>query len=194
MYCLQALGHDELGAALIGVVDVKFIHEGAHQENAASGALQQVFVCQRVRDVFEAEAYSLVAHVNYEFFGSQLKGDEDFFSALFLASVIVGVDHAFANGHADFEAVVIVEADGARNRRAHFFGETDAIEQRFESDLNPLRPSAGAIVGVVRQGGRMYNTPLCEVNVASHWMSQCRVWRPPDGGAAGNRRAAGSPD
>jgi hypothetical protein len=31
----------------------------------------------------------------------------------------------------------------------------------------------------VAQGGRMYNTPLSEVNVASNWMSRCRGWDSP---------------
>lgn len=173
---LQALCHDQFGATLIGVVDIKFVHKGAHKEDAAAGTFQQVFIGERVRDIFQPETYALVTHVNHEFFGSKFKSDEDLFPALLLASVVIGVDHAFAHGHADLEAVVVVEANGARNRRAHLFGETDAIQQRFESDLYPLRASPRAVVGIVRQGGRMYNTPLCEVNVASHWMSRCRGW------------------
>jgi hypothetical protein len=174
MYRLQALRHYQFGATLICVVNVEFVHERPHEEDAPARAFQQVFVGEWVRDVFQPEAYPLVAHVNHEFFASQFEGDENLFAALLLASVIVGVDYALANGHADLKTIVVVETDSARDCGTHLFGETDAIEQRFESDLDPLRSSAGAVVGIVRQGGRMYNTLLPEVNVASHWMSRQR--------------------
>ena len=59
MYVRQFLDHHELGAAFGAAFDLEFVHEGAHQEQAAAGGAQQVFFGQRVGNLGKLEALRL---------------------------------------------------------------------------------------------------------------------------------------
>jgi hypothetical protein len=143
---MQPLGHNNFRAALTGKVHFKFVHKGAHEKNAAAGTLQEIFIGERVGNIFNFEASALIANVDDKFFGSELKGEKDFFVALFLAAVIVGVDYTFADGHANLETVVVIKTGGAGDAGTHFLGEADTIQQRFESYLDALIADIGATV------------------------------------------------
>lgn len=154
----QTLGHDDNGAAVIGFADVKFVHERTHEENTAARTFQKVFVGEGIGNVLNAEALALIADVDNKLFGSEFKGEIDFLVALLLASVVVGIDDAFADGHTDLETVVIIEARGAGNARTHFFRKTYAIKQRLECDVNALSAHSRMTVGRRAQGECMGNT------------------------------------
>src|SRR5262245_7765733 len=60
----HTLHHADFHPALRRALKLDFVHEIADQEDAASAALEQVFRCQRVRDLVGIEALPLIAHAN----------------------------------------------------------------------------------------------------------------------------------
>lgn len=120
-------------------MNIEFVHKSAHQEYAAARSPKEIFFGERIRDVCEREVSAFVKDVDDHLFLSELEGEENFPAALLSVSVGVGVDDTFANRHADFVAVFIVETGFPGDSQCHFFGEVDAVEQRLKRDLNALR-------------------------------------------------------
>jgi hypothetical protein len=157
----KALGHDNFGASLLRGMDDKFVHEGAHEEDAAAGTLQKILIRERIGDILEAESVALVANIDDELVGGELKGEKNLFLALLPAAVVISVDDAFADGHADFETVIIVEAGRPGDASTHFLSETNTVEKGLERDINALSAVRGWTVKWRRQGKNMGNTAFC---------------------------------
>ena len=62
----------------------------------------------------------------------------NFLIPLLFVAVAEGVDHAFPHGHADLQAVVIVESGGPGDALGDAFGEVDAVEQRLHDHFDAI--------------------------------------------------------
>jgi hypothetical protein len=164
----KPLSHNQLGAPAWTVPNQELVHEGAHQEDAASRGAEQVLFRERVRHFGQLKALPLVENPNNHFVGIELDGHVDFLVPVMLVAVVVGVDDAFANGHADFVHVVIVEACSFGNAHDDAFGEVDAFEQSLQRDLDALgcgrhpesrEPLGNAVYGYHSQRARVNEVP-----------------------------------
>lgn len=91
-------------------MNIKFIHESAHQENAAAGSPKQILFSEGIGNVGKGEIPALVEDVDDYLFLSELESEKDLAAALLPVPVSIGIDDAFADGHADFVTVLIVES------------------------------------------------------------------------------------
>ena len=77
-------------------------------------------------------------------------GHHDLLAAILLVAVIVGVDDAFADGHADFVDLFLGKAGGFRYAHGNTFREVHALEKRLEHDFDPLgfgrHPKSGIVL------------------------------------------------
>src|SRR3970040_1867139 len=94
----QPLGHHQFGAAPTGPQDVELVHKGPHEEDATSGGLEQIFLGQRVRNVFQSKTAPLVENPNDEPVGVHFKNEADQFLVAFLVAVVKCVGDALAGG------------------------------------------------------------------------------------------------
>lgn len=124
----KIFGKDEIGSAAGAAPDREIVHERAHQKKASSRSTKQVFLGERIRDVFQIETASLIKDMYDQLAAIQLDGELDFLLAILAISVIIGVDHAFAHGHADFVDIVLVEAGFFGCAHYEAFGHVDAFE------------------------------------------------------------------
>ena len=69
----------------------------------------------------------------------QFEHNVDFSLAPLLVAVLKGVHHAFVHRQADLVLVVFIEAGRGGDAHAHFFGESDALDQSLQNDFDPLR-------------------------------------------------------
>src|SRR6185369_6311868 len=134
----KAFGHDDFGAASTPGHDVEFIHEGAHQEDAAAGSAQEIFLGKGIGHLGKVETLLLVQNPNDLFFRSEIHGQMNLFVGAFLIAVVEGVDDTLAHGHADAVTVVFAEARGFRDSQAHLFGNVDALYLRLQRDFQVL--------------------------------------------------------
>ena len=128
----QALGHDDFRAAGAGGNDVKFVHESAHEKNAAARSAQKIFFGERIGNVGEFEACAFVRDVDDHLFRSEIDGEVNFLFGLFFIAVMESVDDAFANAHADAIALVFAKAGSFGESEAHFLGQVDTFDLGFE--------------------------------------------------------------
>src|SRR5216684_1045215 len=135
----QFLGHNNFRAAVAAGHDVEFIHEGAHEENAATGSSQKVFFGEGVGHIAEVKAFAFIENVNDHFVGSEIKREINFFLGALLIAVMESVDDPFADRHANAVAVVFAETRGLGHAQTHFLGEVDAVDLRLEGDFEVLR-------------------------------------------------------
>jgi hypothetical protein len=159
----EAFAHDQLGAAAGAALNVEFVHEGAHEKNAAAGGAQEIFFGEGVGNIGEAETLAFVEDVDDELALFELDGHDDFAAALLTIAVTVGVNDRFADGHADFVAIVFVEAGFAGDTQDNFLGEIDAIQERLEGDFNALSV-LGHPSRVLKQKRAILARPPSQVN------------------------------
>ena len=69
----------------------------------------------------------------------QLEDQVDFSLAALLVAVLEGVHDAFVDREADLVLIVVAESGRGGYTHAHFFGESNALDQRLHNDFNPLR-------------------------------------------------------
>ena len=105
----------------------------------AAGVLQHILIIAGIRHVLEAKSRSLVDHVDHQLVFVQLEGHVDFSLAALLVAVLKGVHHAFVDREANLVLIVLAESGSRGDTHAHFFGESDALDQRLQYDFNPLR-------------------------------------------------------
>jgi hypothetical protein len=124
----EILGQHEIGSAAGAAQDGQIVHECAHQKKAAPGGAEQVFLSERIGDVLQIETASFVEDVDNHFAATQFDGELDFLLAVLAISVIVGVDHAFPDGHPDFVNVVFAEASFFGRAHHEVFGYVHAFQ------------------------------------------------------------------
>ena len=69
----------------------------------------------------------------------QLEDHVDFSLAALLVAVLKGVHDAFVHRQTDLVLIVFAESGHRGDTHAHFFGESNALDQRLQNDFNPLR-------------------------------------------------------
>src|SRR6185312_2129239 len=134
----QLLRHNNLSAAVWTPLYRELIHKRLDQEYSASGCAQNVFFGQRIRHLREVKPRALVRDVDHHLLAFKFDREDDFLLALLRIAVIVGVNHAFAHGHPDLVNIVLVKATGFGDALHDAFGKIDALDERFERDLETL--------------------------------------------------------
>ncbi len=76
--------------------------------------------------------------MDHELLLFDFENELNFLMPLFFVPVAEGVDHAFPHGHADLQAVVIVESGGPGDALGDAFGEGDAVEQRLHDHFDAV--------------------------------------------------------
>src|SRR5713226_7614192 len=135
----EFFGHNNFRAAVAAGHDVEFIHEGAHEKDAAAGSAQKIFFGEGIGHIAEVKALAFIENVNDHFVGSEIEGEINFFVGALLIAVMESVDDPFADGHANAVAVVFAETRGFGYAQTHFLGEVDAVDLRLEGDFEVLR-------------------------------------------------------
>ena len=69
----------------------------------------------------------------------QLEDHVDFSLAALLVAVLKGVHDAFVHRQADLVLIVLAKSGYRGDTHTHFFGESNALDQRLQNDFNPLR-------------------------------------------------------
>ena len=131
----QFLGHNNFRAASAARYDVELIHEGAHQENSASGGAEKIFFGERIGDISEIEPFALVQNVDDHFVGCEIDGQVNFLLGAFLIAVVKRVDDPFAHGHSDAVAIVLIKAGGFGDPQTHLLCDIYAFYLRVERDI-----------------------------------------------------------
>src|SRR6202790_5712410 len=134
----QFLGHNHFRAAGASGHDLELIHEGAHEENAAAGSAQKIFLGEGIGHATEVEALAFVENVDHHFFGSEIESEIDFFVGAFLIAVMKSIDHPFAYGHTDAVAVIFTETRSFGHAQTHFLSEVNALNLRLKGDFEVL--------------------------------------------------------
>src|ERR1700687_2682724 len=134
----QFLGHDDFRSPRTAGDNPEFIHERAHQEDAAPRGPQQIFLGYRVGHAAKVEAFTFVQTVNNHFFRRKIQSEVNLlFGALFVA-VVKGIDDAFAHRHSDTVAVIFAESGSLRHAQTHFLGEIDTLDLRLQRNFEVL--------------------------------------------------------
>lgn len=128
----KILGEHEIGSAARAAADGKIVHESAHQEDAASRSAEQVFFGERIGDVLQIEAAAFVEDVYDQFAAIQFDGELDFLLTVLAISIIVSVDHTFADGHANFMDIILSEAGFFSRADREVFGHVDTLQAGIE--------------------------------------------------------------
>lgn len=136
---LVALHHDDFGAPGSTGMNLHLIHERFHQENTSARISEHIFVVPGIGDILEPESRSLVHHMDYQHFIQQLKGDVNLPFAPLLVAILESVHNAFVDREANLVLIVFAESNCRGDTHGHVFGESNALDQRFQDDFNPLR-------------------------------------------------------
>jgi len=91
---------------------VYLIQEGSDEEDAASGAAEEIFGGEGVGNLFWIEAFAFVGDGDDEGFAVVLEAGADLLGGIVAVAVEDGVDGCFADGHGYAKAFVLVEAGG----------------------------------------------------------------------------------
>src|ERR1700722_4762060 len=134
----QFLDHHQVRTAGRPAPHGQIVHECAHQEDSAPGRAQQVFFRQRILDLGKFEAAALVDDVHDHCFRLQFDGKVNLFALVLAIAVVIGVDHALADGHAELVQIVFAEARFLGHARDDVFCEVHAFKLRIERDLKTL--------------------------------------------------------
>jgi hypothetical protein len=134
-----ALGHYEFGASSLAGENIDLIHECLHQKHTAAGIAEDILVIAGVGHVLDAKSRSLVYYVDFELVVMKLEDHVDLSLAALFVPVLKRVHDAFVHGEADFVLIVLAKSGGGGDADTHFFGESNALDQRFHYDFNPLR-------------------------------------------------------
>src|SRR5438093_6857790 len=101
----QLLDHAHFHAALCCTAQHDVVHETAHEEDAPSAGLQDVFWSQRIGDLFRLEALSLIEHAHDQLtrVHHRRKGELDGHELAVVLAVAVfdRVDDGFPDRHSD---------------------------------------------------------------------------------------------
>jgi hypothetical protein len=136
---LVKLGHNKFGAAGYAGENIDLVHERFHQENAAPGIAEDIFILARVWNILDAKSRTLVDHTDHQFVFQQLEDHVYFsFAALFVA-VLKGVHDAFVHCQADFVLIVFAKSGDRGHTHTHFFGKSNALDHRLQNNFEPLR-------------------------------------------------------
>src|SRR6202521_6376416 len=117
---------------------VKFVHEGAHQEDPASGSTEQIFFRERIRHVCKFETRAFIQNVNDHLIRSEVYCEVNFLFRAFLVSIVKCIDHAFEHAHPNAVALVLTEPCGFRHPETHLLREIDAFDLRLQRNFKML--------------------------------------------------------
>jgi hypothetical protein len=74
-----------------------------------------------------------------QLFFMQLEGQVYLSLAALFVAVLKGVHDAFVHGQSDLVLIVLAKSGHCGDTHTHFFGESDALDQRLQNNFNPLR-------------------------------------------------------
>jgi hypothetical protein len=131
--------HDEFGAPGGAGENIHFVHKCLHQEHAAARIAEDIFIIAGVGHVLEAKARTLVDNMYYQFVFQELKDHMDFSFAPLFVAVLKGVHDAFVDCQADLVLIVLVKSGYGGDTHTQFFSESNALDQCFQNDFEPLR-------------------------------------------------------
>ena len=116
----------EFGAGL-ELTKVDLIHERPNEEDAATGAAEEILRSERVREMFPVDAFSLIGDGEDERFAIVLKTGCDLFSRVVVIAMQDGIDGGLADGHGDAEALFFVDTGLRGEFLRGSFDLTDAL-------------------------------------------------------------------
>ena len=131
----KILGEDKIGSATRAAVDGEVVHKRAHQKDTASRGAEQVFFGERIGDVLQIETAAFIEDMHDQFAAIQFDSELDFLLAILAISVVVSVDDAFADRHADFVDVVLSEAGFLGGAHHEVFGDIHAFQASIERHI-----------------------------------------------------------
>src|SRR5262249_34129014 len=145
----NALHHADLHPSRFRALERHFVHEGAHQEDAAPVGLQKIFWCQGIGDCHRVETAAFVAHQDGDAWSPAVleRGEFDVHSLLDVVAVAVfdRVDDRFAHGHRDPVHGIVIKADGSRDVLTYHLHEVEHPKRAVEVDTDGV--AAGHRVG-----------------------------------------------
>src|SRR5580658_2058094 len=134
----QSFGQHQIGSAGGPATHRQIVHKSAHQKDAPARGAQQVFLSQRVGDLGKLKAAALVHNVDDHGLRLELDGQHNFLAAVLAISEVVGVDHAFAHGHAELIQDILGKASLFGDAYHDVFSEVHAFELGVQRDLETL--------------------------------------------------------
>src|ERR1700688_4272539 len=88
----QFFCHDNFRAARAARHYVEFVHEGAHQEDAAAGGAEKILFGERVGYIRESETSAFIEDMDDHFFAGEIDGQMNLFFGALLVAVMKSVD------------------------------------------------------------------------------------------------------
>jgi len=138
-WLLVVLGHHDFSASGGTAQDIELIHKSFHKKHSPPRIAQHVFIVPRIGNIGKLKSRSLIAHVDNQFFVMEFEYDVDFFVTPLIVTVLIGVHDAFMNCEADLILVILIKAGRGGNTHTNFFRESDALDERFQDNFDPLR-------------------------------------------------------
>jgi hypothetical protein len=77
--------------------------------------------------------------VDDQLFVEQFENDVNFSLAPLLVAILKRVHYPFMDREANLVLIVFVESGGSGNSHTDFFGESNALDERFQDNFDPLR-------------------------------------------------------
>jgi len=114
--------------AWMQLAKVYLIHKGADKEDAAAGAAEDVFWCERIGDRAGIETWALVGDADDKRVRCGFKGRGDSFALSVGIAVHDGINRGLADSHGDIGRRVLIEAGTCRKLLRSPLQGIDAFE------------------------------------------------------------------
>ena len=125
-------------------LEVDLVHEVSDEEDAAAARFEQVLGVQRIGQRFGIESRPLIADADEQARRRParrgLEIDEDMLAGVVAVAVLDGVDHRFANRHADPVERVLVEAARAAQMIGDHLDEIQHLHRARKLEVHRLGP------------------------------------------------------
>jgi len=116
------------------------VHEGAHQQDAASSGLEQIILCERVGDGVRIESAPFIPYANRDAGGRRVvegrELDVDSLARVEAVAVFDGVDDRLAYRNADPMKGLVVESRLTPDVIAHDLDEVQHVERAVKVEAN----------------------------------------------------------